>query len=257
MALAHVIHETPKLPFGEELDVEHLQIFKEVDGIMTANPESFDAQSGNAPRTISHLTYDECVSMSRLGAQVLQQQAAEMARKYRIPVTVRNFRDATSAGTEIGGSGDRPRDDRASAIVDQQRLLVFDLARGNPRLPLQIAERLDRERLTYYRVSAQDDRPRFAVLPLKYRNVENVVRGVLDRRGAQAEVNAGDFALVSVIGESLRNRLGEWAERAQGLLRDSGVEIHGTAQGDISVSCLVPDEQRIRALSCLHLALVL
>jgi aspartate kinase len=257
VALAHVIQETPRLPFGEELDVERLQVFKDVDGIMTANPSSLGDGAGQAARTIPHLTYDECVSMSRLGAQVLQQQAAEMARKYRIPVTVQNFRKGDSAGTEIGSMGERSRDDRASAVVDQQKLLVFDLAPGNPRLPLQIAERLDRERLTYYQVASERDKARFAVLPLKYRSVEEAVRRALARRGVEADINAGDFALVSVVGEALRNRAGEWAERAERLLGDDGIEVHGTAQGAISVSYLVPDGERTRALSCLHQALVL
>jgi len=257
VALSHVIQETPRLPFGEQLDVEPLQIFKGVDGIMTANPDSVEEEIGGKSQTIGSLTYDECVTMSRLGAEVLQEQAAEMARKYKIPVVVRNFREADSPRSEIGVAAKYAEDDRATAIVDQKNLLVFDLEKANPRLSLQIAERLARERLTYYQVSGGDTGSRFAVRPLKYRDVPDIVSDVLTARGASADINAGDFALVSVVGEGLRQRLDAWADRAGRVLKDNGIEIHGTARDDISLSYLVPETRRKQAVSSLHKSLVL
>jgi len=257
VALTHVIEETPRLPFGEELDVETLEIFKGVDGIMTANPDSVDGETSGQPQTIGSLTYDECVAMSRLGAEVLQEQAAQMARKYKIPIVVRNFQDPDSPRSEIGVAAEYAGDERAAAIVDQKNLLVFDLDSDNRRLSLQIAERLDRERLTYYQVGAEQARFRFAVRPLKYRDVLDIVRRILAARGTPAEINSGDFALVSVVGEALRQRLDAWAERAERVLTDVGIEIHGTARDDISLSYLVRETRRMQAVSCLHRSLVL
>ena len=255
VALTRVINDTPRLPFGEELEVEPLQIFKEVDGIMTANPQSLG--DGDSPRTLPELTYDECVTMARLGAEVIQHQAAEMARKYRIPLAVRNFTTADGPSTSIGASGLNSREGRATAIVDQPSLLLVDIESDNPRRALQIAERLERQRLTFFQVSTKQDKTRFAIRPLKYRNVEIVVRQVLLGIGAKAEVNAGDFALVSVVGEALRGRLGEWDEQAERVLAANGIEVRGTAQGEISLSYLVPDEQRKKAVGQLHKTLVL
>ena len=151
----------------------------------------------------------------------------------------------------------RPAKDRATAIVDQPRLLVFDVARGSPRLPHQIEERLGRERLTYYQVTTESPESRFAVLPLKYRDTETIVRHVLASRGVSAEINAGDFALVSVVGEALRERLGAWNERAAKALADSAIDIHATSQDAISLSYLVPESHRRKAVRALHQSLVL
>jgi len=255
VALTQVIKDTPQLPFGEELQVEPLQVFKEVDGIMTANPKSLDGDS--PPRTLPHLTYDECVAMSRLGAEVLQQQAAEMARKYGIPLTVRNFRVPGSAGTTVGAPASSSGGDRATAIVDQPSLVLFDIESDDPRLPLQIAERLERVRLTFFQVSTEQAGTRFAVRPLKYRNIDSVIRSVLAERHVSAEINASDFALVSVVGEAGRPQLDHWDELAERVLADNGIDIHGTARDDISLSYLVPEEHRKKAVSALHKALVL
>ncbi len=256
VALTHVIQETPALPFGEELDLEPLQIFKEVDGIMTADPATLDQGGKGAPQTIPHLSYDECVAMSRLGSQVLQQQAAEMARKHRIPLVVRNFRKADHPGTHVGAEPSSSAD-RAAAIVDQSRLLVFDVAPESPRLPQQIEERLGRERLRYYQVSTNAPETRFAVLPLKYRDMAAIVRQVLAAQGVSAEINARDFALVSVVGEALRQRLGAWDEQANKILTDAGVEVHATSRDAISLSYLVLETQRRQAVNSLHQTLVL
>jgi aspartate kinase len=255
VALTHVINDTPRLPFGEELEIEPLQIFKEVDGIMSANPKSLEA--GHSPRALPQLTYDECVSMSRLGAEVIQHQAAEMARKYRIPLTVRNFLAADGRGTEVGAHTRGADGSRPTAVVDQPALLVFDIESENPRLPLQIAERLERDRLTFFQVATKQKTTRFAVRPIKYRRVESLVRQVLLSRGAEVDINASDFALVSLVGEALRDRLDPWDEKAERVLTGSKIEILGTARDVISLSYLVPDEHRKRAVTELHKALVL
>jgi aspartate kinase len=255
VALARVINETPTLPFGERLEVVPLQIFKEVDGIMTANPRSL--VDGEAARPLPQLTYDECVAMSRLGAEVLQQQAAEMAREHQLSLVVRNFRDAESAGTQVGPTTRGVASERVTAVVDQPRLLVFDLESGNRRLALQIAERLARERLTYYQVTTGSEGMRFAVRPIKYRDVKTIVQRVLAARGVRADINEGDFALVSLVGEALRGRLDEWGERADQVLADSGIETSGTSRTEISLSYLVVESDRRKTVSTLHRHLVL
>jgi aspartate kinase len=254
VALTRVISETPKLPFGEELDVVPLQIWKEVDGIMSANPKSLDDES--SARTIPHLTYDECVYMSRLGAEVLQQQAAEMARRHKIPVVVRNFRETDRPSTQIGAHAVTVSDDRITAVVDQPRLLVFDLETPEERLARQITERMGRHRLTFFQVSTKATRARFAVRPLKYRDVERMVREVIESRGAKAQINTGDFALVSVVGEALRQHLEAWAEQAERVLTDAGIELHGASRDEISLSYLVSEADRKKAVERLHQELV-
>ena len=254
VALTHVVKETPRLPFGEDLEIEPLQIFKEVDGIMTANPKSLE--EGSSPRALPQVTYDECVAMSRLGAEVIQHQAAEMARRYRIPLTVRNFLVADDRGTQVSAQTRCADESRPTAIVDQPGLLVFDIEPQDPRLRLQIAERLERERLTFFQVATKQRTTRFAVRPIKYRRVESLVRQTLLSRGVQVEINASDFALVSLVGEAVRARLDQWSERAERVLVDSGIEALGSARESISLSYLVPEAQRKRAVTELHRALV-
>jgi aspartokinase len=95
------------------------------------------------------------------------------------------------------------------------------------------------------------------VRPLKYRDVRGIVEGVLAARRVRSVLNVGDFALVSVVGEALRQRLEAWADQAARVLADGKVAVHGQSQDDISLSYLVSESQRQQAVGLLHRALVL
>jgi aspartokinase len=135
--------------------------------------------------------------------------------------------------------------------------LVFDLETREQRLALQITERLERTRLTFFQVNTKAAQTRFTVRPLKYRDVERMVREVIESRGVEARLNTDDFALVSVVGEALRRRLDAWDEQAERVLVDAGIELHGSNRDDISLSYLVSEGDRKKAVECLHRQLVL
>ena len=98
---------------------------------------------------------------------------------------------------------------------------------------------------------------RFAVRPLKYRDVEQIVGEVLESRQAGAKIDAGGFALVSLVGEALRQRLDAWAAEVARILAGAEVEVHGASRDEISLSYLVREEDRRKAVEHLHQELVL
>jgi aspartokinase len=105
-------------------------------------------------------------------------------------------------------------------------------------------------------VNTKAAQTRFAVRPQKYRDVERMVRDVIGSRRVEARLNSNDFALVSVVGESLRLRLDAWDEQAERVLVDAGIELLGSNRDDISLSYLVREEDRKKAVECLHRQLV-
>jgi aspartokinase len=62
---------------------------------------------------------------------------------------------------------------------------------------------------------------------------------------------------VSIVGEPLRRRLDAWDEQAERVLVDAGIELHGSSRDDISLSYLVSEGDRKKAVECLHRQLVL
>src|SRR4029453_7117511 len=80
---------------GAVLNADVCENYTDVDGIYTADPRIVK----NA-RKIDRISYDEMLELSGLGASVLQTRAVEFAKKYNVPIHVRNSQNE-SEGTWI------------------------------------------------------------------------------------------------------------------------------------------------------------
>lgn len=258
VALAMVLAKTPQLPFGDELELTPLQIFKEVDGVMSANPKTLaKCRASAAGRVLCRLSYDEAVEMSGLGAEVLQNKAARMARRHQIPLLVRNFRCPEVKGTVIDQQLAPTEAGKGTGVADMANLALFSIRSDNQRLGGQLTEHLATERLTHFVMARDAGEVRFAVKREKYRDVTDLVERVLFLRGLRAEMRSGGWGLVSLVGEGLRADLSTWRNKAAKLLKEAGIEVVGTICGDLSTSFLVNEEARCQAVELLHSRFVL
>lgn len=82
--------------FANLLNAESLTIWKDVEGVMSADPKQFpDAQ------LISELSFDEVIEMAYYGAQVIHPKTIKPLQNKGIPLHVKCFLDASLAGTTI------------------------------------------------------------------------------------------------------------------------------------------------------------
>jgi aspartate kinase len=92
--------------FGASLDVEEIQIWTDVDGVLTADPHVVPHA-----RVIPHLSYGEAHDLASFGARVLHPGTIAPAVELAIPVTVRNSYRPGAPGTLVSASrhgADRP-----------------------------------------------------------------------------------------------------------------------------------------------------
>src|SRR5438067_5736672 len=80
---------------GAILKADVCENYTDVDGIYTADPRIVPKA-----RKIDIISYDEMLELSGLGASVLQTRAVEFAKKYNVPIHVRNSQNE-SEGTWI------------------------------------------------------------------------------------------------------------------------------------------------------------
>ena len=82
--------------FSNILDAEEQAIWKDVPGVLNANPTVFP----NAVK-IDRLNYEEAVEMTYYGAQVIHPKTIKPLQNKRIPLHVRSFIDSELPGTLI------------------------------------------------------------------------------------------------------------------------------------------------------------
>jgi aspartate kinase len=85
--------------FADLLDAESVTIWKDVDGVMNADPKEFpDA------KTIDELSYKEVIEMAYYGAKVIHPKTIKPLQNKNIPLFVRSFLDLRLPGTVISNN---------------------------------------------------------------------------------------------------------------------------------------------------------
>lgn len=104
--------------FANLLNAESLTIWKDVEGVMSADPKAFpDAQF------ISNLSYNEVIEMAFYGAQVIHPKTIKPLQNKRIPLHVRSFLNPDLEGTII--SSRNVKNLPPIKVVKQNQVMVY------------------------------------------------------------------------------------------------------------------------------------
>jgi len=250
VCLAYALMHAERAPLQDPIELQGVEVYKDVDGVMTANPANFPGD--RRPRKIARLTFDELCAMSQYGADVIQAEAARMARRYGIPVAVRNFRTPDDPGTIIDGESPAERVRLVTGVADLPDLIAFTVADGSERAHRRIGELLSQARLNFHAITVRDGAWQFAVKREKYREVREVAAAMLQPRGLEPLFEDGQWALVTLVGEGLHGKVEETVARATELLAAAGIHVEGEIRNALSCSVLVREEQRKDAILTLH-----
>jgi aspartate kinase len=238
---------------GAVLNADVCENFTDVDGIYTADPRIVK----NA-RKIDRISYDEMLELSGLGASVLQTRAVEFAKKYNVPLHVRNSAH-DGEGTWIVAETSN-----MEHIVVSGAALKKDLTRvtlkGVPDKP-GIAARVFGEIAAANVVvddiiqNVMDDNTAnvsFTVEHGDLNDLKHVVEKLLKEVGGGAQANyQGDLAKVSVVGVGMRVHTGV-AQRMFGALAKAGINIQNITTSEIKISCIITKDEGAKALQLVH-----
>ena len=97
--------DTSAAVIGAAIDADEIQIWTDVDGVMTADPRLVPSA-----RSLERLSFAEAAELAFYGAKVLHPASIEPAVRLNIPVRVRNAANCDAPGTEIvaGTDGSGP-----------------------------------------------------------------------------------------------------------------------------------------------------
>jgi len=82
--------------FGAALNVDEIEVWTDVDGVMTSDPRKVPAAF-----PIESLTYEEAMEMSHFGAKVIYPPTIQPALENKIPVRIKNTLNPDFTGTVI------------------------------------------------------------------------------------------------------------------------------------------------------------
>jgi aspartate kinase len=275
--------DTTASAVGAALRAEAVEIYTDVDGVKTADPDFVP----DAP-TLEKVTYDEVAELAYLGAKVVHPRAAEIAMRYDVPLWVKNtFSD--HAGTEIVRREDFPGR-RVTGVSHTGKLvhLQFDLdgiAEPHKR-PFQarVYEMLAREGVSLHMIDLSPESIGFAVPREQFPAVEDLFDGLVvpiadghsriyvlrraDKPTVAAETQKRLLAplgepvdvpyvvtegstMVSLVGHEYMQQPGVF-ERVLSTLHENQVPVMQVSDSDFSLSCLIPESELRKAVVTLH-----
>ncbi|HSI35795.1 MAG: aspartate kinase [Phycisphaerae bacterium] len=238
---------------GATLGADVCENYTDVDGIYTADPRVVK----NA-RKIDRISYDEMLELSGLGASVLQTRAVEFAKKYNVPIHVRNSQNETE-GTWI--VAETPTMEH---IVVSGAALKKDLTRvtikavpDHPGVAAKIFGDIATANVVVDDIIQnvfEDGTANisFTVEHGDLADLKSVVDRIVKELGAGSKaIYHGDLAKVSVVGVGMRTHTGV-AQRMFKALADAKINIQNISTSEIKISCIIDKEQGATALQVVH-----
>jgi aspartate kinase len=238
---------------GAVLKADVCENYTDVDGIFTADPRICK----NA-RKIDRISYDEMLELAGLGASVLQTRAVEFAKKYDVPIHVRNSQNE-SEGTWIVAETQTMEHISVSGAALKKDLIRVSVKNvpDRPGIAAKIFGDIAAANIVVDDIiqNVMDDNTAnisFTVEHGDLGDIKPVVNRIVKELGAGTQATfQGDLAKVSVVGVGMRVHTGV-AQRMFKALADAKVNIQNITTSEIKISCIIDKENGPKALQIVH-----
>jgi aspartokinase/homoserine dehydrogenase 1 len=248
--------------FGAALRADEVEIWTDVDGIMTADPKLVK----NAFR-IDEISYIEAMELSHFGAKVLYTPTIKPALKKGIPIYIRNTFNPRAGGTRVTENA-RESPYAIRGISSMPHVAVIRIQGsgmvGVSGFSSRLFSALGRRGINIVLItqSSSEYSICFAVLP---EDTERAVTAVHEE--FYREIGAGaieepfaesDMAVVAVVGARMKKTAGI-AGRVFHALGRNGINVAAIAQGssELNISAVIARRDEAKAVNAVHEAFFL
>ncbi|WP_219836713.1 aspartate kinase [Paenibacillus sp. R14(2021)] len=239
--------DTSATALGAALQAERVDIYTDVNGILTADPRIVkDAR----PLTI--ISYSEIGNMARQGAKVIHPRAVEIAQQARIPLRVRStFSEdegtlVTDTVHALKSSFVRDRHVTGVAHVSGVTQITVQAQDGHTDVQLQVFQAMAKHHISVDFINVN---PGGAVYTVFDHDADKAVN-VLQEIGYAPRAVSG-CAKISVIGGGMNGVPGIMARIVEALT-EKGVPILQSADSNTTIWVLVRESYMVTALQALH-----
>ena len=265
------------------LNAQELQIWKEVDGIFTADPRKVPTA-----RLLDSVTPSEAAELTFYGSEVIHPFTMDQVIKASIPIRIKNVMNPRNKGTvvipdaedalavrrpglfrgrSLSNLTDHALPKRPTAVTTKRGITVLNVhskkrTRAHGFL-MSIFQALDKHGLSVDLISSSEVHVSMALHSetsllsggeeeLKIENA--ALQGAVDELSFWGDVDlVPGMAIISLVGRQLRSMVGI-SGRFFSTLGEHGINIEMISQGasEINISCVIEEANADRALNVVH-----
>lgn len=242
---------------GNFLDAERIDIWTDVDGMLTAAPNIV-----SAAYTIPSLTYEEAMELSHFGAKVIYPPTIQPALEKKIPIEIKNTFAPENQGTLIT-SDSAPNATHVKGFSSISNISLITIAGsgmvGVHGIAMRAFKALSDAQVNVFFItqSSSEHTICIGVSTCEVEKACTYLDGEFENEIARKKVNAtvyeSNLTIVAMVGDKMRESVGI-AGKAFSLLGQNGVNIRAIAQGgtERNISIVVADKDTKKALNVLH-----
>ncbi len=245
--------------FGAALNAEVIEIWTDVDGMMTADPRKVT----NA-FTIPAITYAEAMELSHFGAKVIYPPSLQPAFDKNIPIKILNTFNVAFKGTTVShDSQETPFAITGISSIDDIALVNVQGSGlvGVAGVSARLFSALSRHKISVVLISQASSEHSicFAIDPKQADRAKEVLNqvfapeiaaGDIDHKGIVVEKN---LSIIAIVGEGMRRSTGVSGKLFTALGKN-GINVVATAQGssELNISVVIQKNDLSKALNAIH-----
>lgn len=238
--------DTSAAALGVSLKAEYVDIFTDVDGIMTADP-----RISNKARQIETISYNEVCNLAHQGAKVVHPRAVELAMFGNVPIRIRSTY-SDSIGTLVTAqerkSGFEVSERLVTGIahvdgISQIKVTSFE---NNPSLQADVFNAMAEAEISVDFINIYPNGVQYTV---ETKDLELAVC-LLNQLGYEPQIEE-KCAKVSVVGAGITGVPGVTAKIVNPLV-NNGIQILQSADSYTTIWILVREKDLVQAVNALH-----
>ncbi|MBS2969037.1 aspartate kinase [Metabacillus sp. KIGAM252] len=239
--------DTSAAALGAALNAEYIDIFTDVEGVMTADPRIVESA-----RPLVNVTYTEICNLAYQGAKVIHPRAVEIAMQAKVPIRIRStYSDKEGtlvAANSAGKMGSDVTEQLITGIAHMANVSQIKVAakRGEYHTQTDVFKAMAKNSISvdFFNITPNE------VVYTVPGSVTNKAVEILESMGYHPTVTK-KCAKVSVVGASIMGVPGVMATIVSSL-SDQGIQILQSADSHTTIWVLVNEENMISAVNTLH-----
>jgi aspartate kinase len=246
--------DTSAVAIASALKAEVCEIYTDVDGVYTADPNICQKA-----RKLAKFTYEEMLEMASLGAKVLQIRSVEFAKKYNVPVHVRSSFKEEEGTMVINEDSYMERLVVSSVTCDKnQARITMKKVPDKPGVAAKIFTPLSDAGILVDMIIQSSPTGgvndlTFTVPKTEFNQAMEIGKEVARDIGAMDVQGMDNIAKVSVIGLGMKSHSGVAAKMFSVLAKEN-INIRLISTSEIRISCVIDEKYAELAVRVLHTA---
>lgn len=244
--------DTTAAALAAALKAKRCEIYTDVDGVFTTNP-SIDPSA----KLIHHLTYDEMLELSQLGAKVLHPRAVEIASNYDFPLIVKSsFKN--NAGTEINRKGDQMENFSVKGVTSMENIINLKLENlpKNVNSAHQILDTVSNNNISIDMIIQNSNNNdfnnlSFAIAAEDLNITKELCNHIIKDYPTARIVTSKIYSKISLVGIGINNHP-EVLMQFLKCITKLNIDIHCLITSQMKISCLINEEYTREVISALH-----